>query len=476
MKDESIGYANTLSEKLGNNAQVQCVENVLIKGTAYVVALIESSRGVQDVPALIVFEDIPSNQLDPHFFSISNLSLGPVFSRSQYWVISTIYPLWHDVNIRMLCGRIELVYGKETILVIETQTIRDGWRMMVALSSTVNKSIAYASRQEEEGVEWLRPFALKGNPRFRRLSLPMCVTSSLELSSSLGDPPTADTEEAVSDSLSDTTCDSVCDSRNDSVCDSVCDTSNKMAGQSLLHRESVIRVFRHESESESEDEKEAVEPPALPVARPAEQSAVKREMAKRIKKFLFAADLDSVRPCDVHQFIRSQFSCYREHRDKYRAFVDESILVCYGQMDQASCILPGLFLGSEYNAADLEWLQAAGVRTIVNVSIEIPCFFEDQFQYHRIFVDDLPEVELSAHFDQAFEWIDSSLKEKKPVFVHCQLGVSRSASVVIAYLIKKNRWPYQQAFEYVRERRSQVRPNPGFVKQLEEYYLRTCAE
>ena len=336
---------------------MQCVENVLIKGTAYVVALIESSRGVQDVPALIVFEDIPSNQLDPHFFSISNLSLGPVFSRSQYWVISTIYPLWHDVNIRMLCGRIELVYGKETMfacayrmrgrLVIETQTIRDGWRMMVALSSTVNKSIAYASRQEEEGVEWLRPFALKGNPRFRRLSLPMCVASSLELSSSLGDPPTADTEEAVSDSLSDTTCDSVCDSRNDSVCDSVCDTSNKMAGQSLLHRESVIRVFRHESESESEDEKEAVEPPALPVARPAEQSAVKREMAKRIKKFLFAADLDSVRPCDVHQFIRSQFSCYREHRDKYRAFVDESILVCYGQMDQASCILPGLFLGSD---------------------------------------------------------------------------------------------------------------------------------
>lgn len=421
---------------------MQCVENVLIKGTAYVVALVESSRGVQDVPALIVFEDIPSSQLDPHYFSISNLSLGPVFSRSQYWVISTIYPLWHDVNIRMLCGRIELVYGKETMfacvervrgrLVIETQTIRDGWRMMVALSSTVNKSLAYASRQEEEGAEWLRPFALKGNPRFRRLSLPMCVASSLERSGSLGDPPTADTEEAVSDSLSDTTCDSVCDTPCDSVCDSVCDTPNKMAGQSLLHRESVIRVFRHESESESEDEEEAVEPPALPVARPAEQSAVKREMAKRIKKFLFAADLDSVRPRDVHQFIQAQFSCYREHRDKYRAFVDETILVCYGQMDQASCILPGLFLGSEYNAADLEWLQAAGVRTIVNVSIEIPCFFEGQFQYHRILwervrcvrrsVDDLPEVELSAHFDQAFEWIDSSLKEKKPVFVHCQVA------------------------------------------------------
>lgn len=74
----------------------------------------------------------------------------------------------------------------------------------------------------------------------------------------------------------------------------------------------------------------------------------------------------------------------RAPRPSTAPFVDESILVCYGQMDQASCILPGLFLGSEYNAADLEWLQAAGVCTIVNVSIEIPCFFEDQFQYHRI--------------------------------------------------------------------------------------------
>ena len=296
-------------------------------------------------------------------------------------------------------------------LVIETQTIRDGWRMMVALSSTINKSIAYAFRYQEERGEWLRPFALQGNSRFYRLSLPMGVSSTRD---SLHDP--------LSDSLHDPLSDSPSDSPNE-------------AGvlQSLIHKESVIHVLRHSAKSESEEEKEAVVLPALPAVTPVGQSAVKREMVKRIKQFLFAADLDTVRPCDVHQFIQSQFSCYREHRDKYRAFVNDTILVCYGQMDHASCILPGLFLGSECNAADLEWLKAAGVRTIVNVSIEIPCFYEDQFLYHRILweiaccmrcsVDDLPEVDLSAYFDQAFEWIDSSLNEKKPVFVHCQVCI-----------------------------------------------------
>lgn len=94
---------------------MQCVENALIQGTAYVVALVESSRGVSDVPALFVFEDIPSDKINKHYFSINNLSLGPIFSSSKYWVISTIYPLWHNINIKMLCGRIELVYGNKTM-------------------------------------------------------------------------------------------------------------------------------------------------------------------------------------------------------------------------------------------------------------------------------------------------------------------------------------------------------------------------
>jgi protein-tyrosine phosphatase len=50
--------------------------------------------------------------------------------------------------------------------------------------------------------------------------------------------------------------------------------------------------------------------------------------------------------------------------------------------------------------------------------------------------------------------------------VHCAAGVSRSASFVIAYLIKKKEMLYPDALKYVKERRRVICPNGGFKKQL----------
>lgn len=53
--------------------------------------------------------------------------------------------------------------------------------------------------------------------------------------------------------------------------------------------------------------------------------------------------------------------------------------------------------------------------------------------------------------------------------VHCKMGVSRSASTVIAYAMKEYGWDLDTAFDYVKERRAVTKPNPSFMKQLEEY-------
>lgn len=53
--------------------------------------------------------------------------------------------------------------------------------------------------------------------------------------------------------------------------------------------------------------------------------------------------------------------------------------------------------------------------------------------------------------------------------MHCKMGVSRSASTVIAYAMKQQRWPLDVALAYVRDRRSIVKPNEGFMKQLQTY-------
>ena len=60
------------------------------------------------------------------------------------------------------------------------------------------------------------------------------------------------------------------------------------------------------------------------------------------------------------------------------------------------------------------------------------------------------------------------------VLVHCKMGVSRSASVVIAYAMKAYEWSLQQALEHVKSKRSCVHPNDEFMKQLEMYEVGEC--
>lgn len=49
------------------------------------------------------------------------------------------------------------------------------------------------------------------------------------------------------------------------------------------------------------------------------------------------------------------------------------------------------------------------------------------------------------------------------------MGVSRSSSTVIAYIMKQNRWSLDVALTYVRDCRSIIKPNDGFMKQLQTY-------
>ena len=61
------------------------------------------------------------------------------------------------------------------------------------------------------------------------------------------------------------------------------------------------------------------------------------------------------------------------------------------------------------------------------------------------------------------------------VLVHCKMGVSRSASVVIAYAMKAHNWNMQKAHKFVKNKRTCIKPNTGFMRQLEIYQGILCA-
>lgn len=69
---------------------------------------------------------------------------------------------------------------------------------------------------------------------------------------------------------------------------------------------------------------------------------------------------------------------------------------------------------------------------------------------------------------EACEFIKSSLAKKDGgVLIHCHQGVSRSASVVIAFVMEEMDLDYDTALRYVREGRPKINPNKGFAAQLE---------
>jgi protein-tyrosine phosphatase len=62
--------------------------------------------------------------------------------------------------------------------------------------------------------------------------------------------------------------------------------------------------------------------------------------------------------------------------------------------------------------------------------------------------------------------IDNYIICGKQVLVNCWAGVSRSTTIVLAYLMYKNKWNVQDALTFVRSKRPIVNPNYGFIVQL----------
>lgn len=81
----------------------------------------------------------------------------------------------------------------------------------------------------------------------------------------------------------------------------------------------------------------------------------------------------------------------------------------------------------------------------------------------------MDEANLQIHFDECIEFIEESLKKNENILVHCAAGVSRSASIVIAYIMKTKKLKFEEAFNLVKSKRSIICPNRGFRSQLMDF-------
>nr|BBG62313.1 dual specificity phosphatase 1 [Tokudaia muenninki] len=138
-------------------------------------------------------------------------------------------------------------------------------------------------------------------------------------------------------------------------------------------------------------------------------------------------------------------------------------------------ILSFLYLGSAYHASRKDMLDALGITALINVSANCPNHFEGHYQYKSIPVEDNHKADISSWFNEAIDFIDSIKDAGGRVFVHCQAGISRSATICLAYLMRTNRVKLDEAFEFVKQRRSIISPNFSFMGQLLQFESQVLA-
>ncbi|XP_041520132.1 protein phosphatase Slingshot homolog 2 isoform X1 [Microtus oregoni] len=206
--------------------------------------------------------------------------------------------------------------------------------------------------------------------------------------------------------------------------------------------------------------------PALFTDIPTERERTERLIKTKLREIMMQKDLENITSKEIRTELEMQMVC---NLREFKEFIDNEMIVILGQMDSPTQIFEHVFLGSEWNASNLEDLQNRGVRYILNVTREIDNFFPGVFEYHNIRVYDEEATDLLAYWNDTYKFISKAKKHGSKCLVHCKMGVSRSASTVIAYAMKEYGWSLDRAYDYVKERRTVTKPNPSFMRQLEEY-------
>ena len=132
-----------------------------------------------------------------------------------------------------------------------------------------------------------------------------------------------------------------------------------------------------------------------------------------------------------------------------------------------------IYLGNAYNAADYYYLKSKGITGIVNASKEISNYFEDydkDIQYFKLEdVKDINNSSISKYFDPFLEFIVNTTKNNGRVLIHCFMGSSRSAILVVLYLIKYKNFKLEDSINYITKKRFRVNINKTFINELKDY-------
>ncbi|RDB20040.1 hypothetical protein Hypma_013100 [Hypsizygus marmoreus] len=125
-----------------------------------------------------------------------------------------------------------------------------------------------------------------------------------------------------------------------------------------------------------------------------------------------------------------------------------------------------IYLGNLSAALSFEQRTKLGTTHVLSACPEFPSTGPNHL---TIPIEDNEYENILIHLPNACQFIQNALDQGGKVLVHCVMGISRSTTIVAAYLMKTRKMSRSAAIRFIKQRRSQVHPNYGFIKQLETF-------
>ena len=131
--------------------------------------------------------------------------------------------------------------------------------------------------------------------------------------------------------------------------------------------------------------------------------------------------------------------------------------------DDIDQITETIYLGNIDAAFNKKKLKQLGIKKVLTVMSAFGNHYSPhEFIHKSIDVDDDFRTNIICHFKECILFIEG----KDKIFVHCAAGMSRSPTIVIAYIMWKRKLRLNEAIRFVKEKRSIISPNDNFMNQL----------
>nr|XP_056718363.1 dual specificity protein phosphatase 22-A-like [Euleptes europaea] len=136
--------------------------------------------------------------------------------------------------------------------------------------------------------------------------------------------------------------------------------------------------------------------------------------------------------------------------------------------DPAELIVEGLYLGNIRDSEDKENLAKHGITHILSVHNNTKPGLEDM-TYLCISASDSSNQNLMQHFKECIKFVHECRLRGGSCLIHCLAGVSRSTTLLVAYLMTVTNFGWEECLAAIKTIRSYVSPNFGFQQQLQDY-------